>query len=400
MLSLDEAIRLAIRTRPSLRRAGYQVDAAAGHVVQAGLYPNPSFVFDGEGLGSAAGAGGETAYRVEQEIVLGGKLHKARKVAEADLLAAQADVVAEEFAVASRVTRAYVAAVAAEERLESRRALLELADEVLWAARAQVEVGVATEPDRLRAEVVREQAQAEFESAGRQRDAALRGLAAEIGLEGTLNVPLTSRLQDLPSLPGRETMLAAALEANGRIIKARLAVERARRAHALAEAEAMPSLVASFGPRVSDVEHETTIDVGLTLEVPLFDRKQGMIRAALADRMSSAEALREVQLQLLAAVTEAYAAYESARIAADAFGERLIPKAERTLELTRQAYERGKADYLRVLDAQQVVVASRLAYIDALVRLHEAAALLRELAQTDAPWRNAAADDSNGENKQ
>ncbi|MCA9307398.1 MAG: TolC family protein, partial [Phycisphaerales bacterium] len=63
------------------------------------------------------------------------------------------------------------------------------------------------------------------------------------------------------------------------------------------------------------------------------------------------------------------------------------PKAERTLDLTRQAYERGKADYLRLLDAQQVVVESRIAYVDALQRLQEAAALLRELTQHNAPWR-------------
>jgi outer membrane protein TolC len=66
-----------------------------------------------------------------------------------------------------------------------------------------------------------------------------------------------------------------------------------------------------------------------------------------------------------------------------------MPKAERTLELIETAYERGQADYLRLLDAQQVVVESRVSYVDALRRLHEAAALLRELAQSDAPWREA-----------
>ena len=61
--------------------------------------------------------------------------------------------------------------------------------------------------------------------------------------------------------------------------------------------------------------------------------------------------------------------------------------ADRSLDLTRQAYERGKADYLRLLDAQQVVVESRIAYVDAQQKLQEAAALLRELAQIDASWR-------------
>ncbi|MAY73191.1 MAG: hypothetical protein CMJ31_00420 [Phycisphaerae bacterium] len=395
-LSVDDAIRVAIGNAPSLRRAGYQVDVAAGRVTQAGLYPNPAFVFDAEGLGSDAGSGGETAYRIEQEIVLGGKLSKSRRVAESDRLAAQAGFVAEEFAVASRVTRAYFAALTARERLENRQQLIELSDRLLDAATAQVEAGAATEPDQLRAEVVREQAQIGLESARLDYDAARQQLASAMGLDEPITLPLSSESRNLPELPDQDALLTATLEANGRIAIARLAIERAQRAHSLAKAQSIPNIVASIGPRYSDPDDETTLDVGLGVEIPLFDRNQGNIRAALADRLSSAAALREVQLELIAEVSNAYAAYQSARAAVTRYDEQLLPKAERTLDLTRQAYQRGKADYLRLLDAQQVVIESRIAYVDALQRLHEAAALLRELAQTEAPWRDSSTDRSNG----
>ncbi len=399
-LSVNDAIRVAIGHAPSLRRAGYRVDIAAGRVTQAGLYPNPSIGFDGEGLGSGAGSGGETIYRVEQEIVLGDKLGKARRVAEADRLSAQAGFVAEEFAIASRVTRAYYAAVAARERLENRRRLLDLAERLLGAAAAQVEAGSATEPDQLRAEVVREQAEIEYESARLDYEASKRGLASVMGLDDPIDLPLSSPPRALPVLADQETILASALEANSRVALARLAIERAQKAHELARAEAIPNLIASVGPRYSDIENETTLDVGLGIEVPLFDRNQGNIRAALSERLSSAAALREVQLELIAEVSGAYAAYQAARIAVDRYDERLLPKAERTLELTRQAYERGKTDYLRLLDAQQVVVESRIAYVDALQRLHEAAALLRELAQSETPWRDSSTEEANGETQE
>lgn len=398
-LSVDDAIRVAIGNSPSLRRAGYAVDAAAGRVTQAGLYPNPSFVFDAEGLGSDAGSGGETIYRVEQAIVLGGKVDKAKGVAEADRSAAQAALVAEEFAVASRVTRAYFAAVAARERYENRRQLIDLSDRLLAAATAQVEAGAATEPDQLRAEVVREQAQIALESARLDHDATRRALGAAMGLATPVELPLSSGSDALPDLPDQEAILTAALVANSRIELATLAIERAQRAHALAKAEAVPNLVASVGPRYSDPDDEVTVDVGVGIEIPLFDRNQGNIRAALAERLSSAAALREAQLELIAEVSDAYAAYEAARIAVARYSERLIPKAERTLDLTRQAYERGKSDYLRLLDAQQVVIESRIAYVDALQRLHEAAALLRELAQTDAPWREPSSRAATGGNE-
>ncbi|HHN78410.1 MAG TPA: TolC family protein [Phycisphaerales bacterium] len=396
-LSVDDAIRVAINNAPSLRRAGYRVDLAAGRVTQAGLYPNPTIAFDGEGLGGAAGSGGETVYRVEQEILLGGKLDKARRVAEADRLSAQAGFVAEEFAIASRVTRAYYAAVAARERLKNRRELLDLADRLLEAATAQVDAGAATEPDRLRAEIVQEQARIDHESARLAYEASRRALSAAMGLDEPIDLPLSSRAQRLPVLADQGTILEAALEDNTRITLAQLAIDRAQKAHVLARAEAVPDLVVSAGPRYSDIENETTLDVGVGIEVPLFDRNQGNIRAALAERLSSAAALREVQLELISEVSRAYADYESALNAVDRYNERLLPKAERTLEMTRQAYERGKTDYLRLLDAQQVMVEARIAYVDALQRLHEAAALLRELAQDETPWRGSSAETENGE---
>ena len=398
VLSVDDAVRVAIHNTPTLRRAGYRVDIAAGRVTQAGLYPNPSFVFGAEGLGSEGGAGGETTYKIEQEIVLGGKISRARAVAESDQRTAEAAFVAEEFAVASRVSRAYFSAVAARERLTSRRALVELADQLLSAATSQVEAGAATEPDRLRAEVVREQAGIELDAAILGAEASLRSLASAMGIDGSVGLPLTTAPDDLPEFPSRDELAQAVLEANSRVSIARLNIERARRAHELARAEGVPNLLASVGPRYSDIDDETTVDLGLGVEVPLFDRNQGGIRAAIAERLSAAANLRVVQLELLDEVSDAWSAYEAARLATTRYRDQLLPKADKTLDLTRQAYERGKTDYLRLLDAQQVVVESRIASIDATERLHEAAAILLELAQNEAPWRDAPdADASQGD---
>ncbi len=388
VLSVEDAIRMAIEHSPRLRSAGYRIDAASGRVLQAGLYPNPSLSFGGEALGSDAGSGGETTYVVEQEIVLGGKLEKARNVAESDRLAARAEFVAEEYGVASSVTQAYFAGVSAQERLIKREELAALASQLLEAASSRVEAGSATQPDRLRAEVVYEQAQIELDAARLEFDAARRALASAIGIEGEIELPLVSAVDDLPDLPDLEALQAATLEANSRMSLARIAVERARRSHQLAKSQAVPNLVASVGPRYSDIDNESTLDIGLALEIPLFDRNQGEIQAALAERLSASSQLRSVQLELLAEVSEAWAIYQSAYSAAGRYREQLLPKAERTLDLTRQAYQSGKADYLRLLDAQQVVVESRIAYVNTLQQLHTAAALLNELSQTNAPWRS------------
>lgn len=390
-LSVDDAVRIGIANSPRLVAAGHRVDVAAGKVTQAGLYPNPIFALEAESLGADAGAGGETSYVLEQEIVLGDRLGRAARVAEADEYAARAAFIAEEFALASRISNAYVAAVAAAERVRSRAGLVALAERLLDAANAQVQAGAATEPDRLRAEVAREQAAIAFDEARLDADAARKALASAMGLDGLPDLPLSTPPDAAPDLPDEAALLDAALARNARMVGARIAVERARRAYDLARAEAAPALFASAGPRYSDPDNETTLDVGVGIELRAFDRNQGNIRAAAAERMVRAAELRDAELGVRADVADAWAAYSAARLATDRYRAELIPKAERTLDLTRQAYERGKADYLRLLDAQQVVIQSRVASLNALERLHAAAARLRELAQTDAPWRAAPA---------
>ena len=388
VLHVDDAIRLAIDHSPRLRSAGYHVDAASGRVLQAGLYPNPSINFEAEALGSDEGSAGETAYVFEQEIVLGNKLNRARDVADSDRLAAREEFVAEEFAVAARVSRAYFAGVAAHQRLVNREELASLASQLFEAASAKVEAGSATVPDQLRAQVVYEQAQMELDTARYQEAAARQVLASTIGLDSPIELTLASPLDDLPILPSRDEILEATLQANSRVSIARVAIDRARHAHKLAKAQGVPDLIASIGPRYSDIDGETTVDVGLGIEIPLFDRNQGEVQAALAERLSASAQLKSVQLELLGEISQAWTIYESAFSAAIRYQDRLLPMAEKTLGLTQQAYKSGKADYLRLLDAQQVVIESRIAYINTLEQLHTSAALLNQLSHTNTPWRN------------
>lgn len=392
-LSVGDAIGLAIEHNPQLRAAGYRVDAASGRVLQAGLYPNPSLSFSGESIGAEAGSGGETAYAIEQEIVLGGKLRRARDVADSDRLSAQESFVAQEFMLATQVSEAYFGVVSAQQRLVDRQELAGLSAQLLDAVRARVDAGSATEPDLLRAEVVYEQSQIELESARNQDKAARQALSSVIGVEERIDLLLSTSVDEFATLPTYEEIVASTLAANSRMSLARISLERARQSHKLAQAGSSPTLVASVGPRYSDIDGETTLDVGLNLEITLFDRNQGEIQATLFERLSAAAELRNVQLELLAEIAQAWSVYQSSLTAVERYQSQLLPKAERTLDLTRQAYQSGKADYLRLLDAQQVMVESRLSYVEAAQRLHSAAALLTQLSQTHAYWRDSRNED-------
>lgn len=385
-LTIESAVRLGLLNHPELRRAGFDVQAAAGRETQAGLLPNPSIGLEFEALGSDAGKGGETTLLVEQEFVTAGKRRKARAVAETDRLAEQAAFRAAAYEVATRIRVAFIATQAAERRLGEFESLLAVAEDLLAAANARVDAGAATEPDRLRAQVVREQARLDAAAARNDLGAARRALAAAMGVEGAIDVPISGDLTALPSMPSEGETIALSLERNAEVEQARIAVERAIRAHALAKAESTPNLFAAVGPRYSDPENETTLDVGLGVEIPLFDRNQGEIAARIAERVGAGAALGAARLRVLTAIADAWATYLTSRESVDAYAASLLPTAERTLELTREGYRAGKTDYLRLLDAQQTVVRARIAYVDALESLHEATATLEGLMQRAPLW--------------
>ena len=204
-----------------------------------------------------------------------------------------------------------------------------------------------------------------------------------MGLDSPITVPIEGDLEAVAVLPERDEVLERVLLRNDHLEVARLGIERARHAHELAKAQAWPNLTAFAGPRCSDIDGESTMDVGVEMAIPLFDRNQGAIAEALAERLKAGTILGQTQLQLIQATSESWSVYDTARAAVTKYREVLLPMSRRTLDLTEQGYRSGKFDYLRLLDAQQLFVQTNIVYVDNLLRLQQAAALLEALMQAE-----------------
>src|SRR5207244_484864 len=50
-LSLSDLLRLSLEQNPALAQAEFEINAAQGRALQAGLYPNPTLNFTGEEIG-------------------------------------------------------------------------------------------------------------------------------------------------------------------------------------------------------------------------------------------------------------------------------------------------------------------------------------------------------------
>ena len=80
LFTLEEAQRLATESNPTLRQAEAEIRAAKARQQQSALYPNPSIGYIGDEIRGGSINGGKQGFFVQQTIVTGGKLSKARDV--------------------------------------------------------------------------------------------------------------------------------------------------------------------------------------------------------------------------------------------------------------------------------------------------------------------------------
>ena len=127
LFTLDDAERLAAASNPTLRQAEAEIRAAKARTQQAGLYPNPTIGYTGDEIRGGSINGGKQGFFVEQSIVTAGKLSKSRSVFEQETRIAEIEAEEQKTRVETSVKTAFYRVLAAQELLESRRDLSQIA---------------------------------------------------------------------------------------------------------------------------------------------------------------------------------------------------------------------------------------------------------------------------------
>ena len=69
--------------------------------------------------------------------------------------------------------------------------------------------------------------------------------------------------------------------------------------------------------------------------------------------------------------------YADARQQARRYAERILPRAQQSLDVVRAAYRDGQADYLTVIASQKTYIQANLAYLDAIRNLRESQVVIK-----------------------
>jgi outer membrane protein, heavy metal efflux system len=291
---------------------------------------------------------------------------------------------AETLSVARRAVRiAWFGLAAAEERATSAAERAARAERNSAAVEAMFQAGRVARIDRVRAKADLALARAErgsFDEA-RATAAASLGLLIGLGADGRLTTAGPTRPETEPEITAYLEQ-ARQLAPDVRVQEAQAAAAAARLK--LARRGRWPTVALNAGADWSDpTQPGTNKWAGLGVGIPLGAGAAADVAMAESDREA---ALLERERRTAAdAAQTAWRSAHSARLRYEVIDADALPAAREAAELTRIAYQEGRADLFRVLDAERVLADALAARADALQAWGLAFADLRQLGGEETP---------------
>ena len=397
-LGLDTAIARALEREPSLRAVRSDIEAARGLQQQADLHPNPTLTF--ERRDEPGGTDNLTSIGIEWPLDLsrrGGRVQTAERSRQAT-----------QFAVADRerlliadVRMQYGTAAAAVRDVVVADDLVAAAQRQWDVVRARVDAGGTPplERDLLEVELRRFEA-GRLLAAGRA-DVAVVQLKQLLGmspnepvlLRETLEVLVAGSVDSVSASPTAIATRPDVREAEARVTVADARIDQADREGRLdislfgtymrMDAGFPQQGVGAAGALERVRGQFNYVAAGATVMLPLFNRNQGQVAAAQAER-SGAEARREAaELAARAEVAAAQARDARARSAASLYTGGVRTLARQNLNVVQQTFDLGRATVFDVLAEQRRYLEIEQAYTTALREAWEArVALKRALGDT------------------
>lgn len=375
-VTLDQAVELAAARRPVTRAAEDRVLAAEAGSRQARAWRNPEAVMEIEGFG------GDRPGLDEAEVTLGlaggldlfGRAAAGGRVADATAQMRRAERLTIHRQLSERVRRAFHDVLAAREQLRIADMALDVARDTERAVRSEVAAGKTASLRGIQAETTLETARIRHETARLRLNLARGGLSRLVEGAGAHPRPVAAVGELRSTLPRLDagTLAEEVISRHPGIARELWMAEiQNRRAHAIGRMR-LPELGVSIGYRRNRAEDRSDWVGGLSVELPLFDRKEGAVREAQRLRSAAREEAREATLILTSELERALEASRAAASLLKHYDGEVLPRAARALRLARLGYTEGKFGYLDLTDAEDALVRSQGERTDALIDLDRA----------------------------
>ena len=387
-LSADDAVVYALSHNGELAAFRSEVEAARHLVQQASLRPNPQLEI--ERKEQINGSDNDTMVGAMLPLELGGRRSARVLVAQRELELRETLLADRERLLAAEVRAKFGEALGELLKLGFTEDLLLTTDEGYRLVAARVTEGrtapleqnmVLVEVNRIRS--MRESNQGKVEVALLELRN-LMGMRPEEPLR--LRGDLDHLIEPVPSVAVAKEV-AFRERPDLRAARAMEALTEARIAQARSESRLDASLTGKYelmnfgfpqqgfnsnGQPVPIQGRFHSLAVGITLDLPVQNRNQGAIAAAVAQKAAATQRREFAELTVQREVASALARYQSAARAAEIYRVGVQGQANANLDVVRQTYELGSKTLLDVIAEQRRFIETQTGYIEALVNTYQA----------------------------
>ena len=367
VVSLNEYLQLVARNSAQLKADRTRITAAQADTRTAGTWPNPTVGVSKQPQ--------EKDLSISQPLPIFGQLSQRVKTARQaeDVAAAQVDSSVQE--IMNEAAGAFNEVLVAQRRVElwqAARADLAGAAKIV---NGQIEAGARSKYDGAR--IALQVAQMEVQI--RKANAALKDATAKMA--GLASLPRWE-----PTAMGSLKPLSASAYANADTlweqartrlpsIKAAAAdLEQSRQQIALQQREAIPTPSLSY-TRVNHRQDGRYGIVGVSVDIPLFDRKQGAIDKARADEMQAHYKQEAAEVNAQADLLRSLQQLQLANESLQTFEHDALAQLDELQRMARDSYVLGKSNVLELIDVLDSLRERRMDHLD----------LVKDML--DAEWR-------------
>jgi cobalt-zinc-cadmium efflux system outer membrane protein len=373
LFTLADAQRIAAESNPTMRQAAAEIRAAQARTKQAALYPNPTIGYTGDEIRGGSVGGGKQGFFLEQKIVTGGKLARARDVSSREVRLAEIEAEEQKMRVESAVKIAYYRTLAAQEILDLRRDLAGIGKDYATTLRQLLNSGQADETEVLDAELDTQR----LGLYARMQENSLReAWSCLAAILGRGDLPLATVAGDLerdwPDLEEQQTADNIATQSPAVRI-ADTASARAVAEIARAKRQYIPDLQLRGGmeynnDQLGSVQRAKGWEgiAEVAVQLPLFNRNQGNVSAAAAYLDRAKLEQQRVALALRERAATAIEQYRNAKLTASVYRDELLPLAKKSYTLMVQKYGSMLASYPRVIHSQRKLFELETEYVQVL----------------------------------
>ena len=338
---------------PVLEPARKKIQVKNGLLEQAALIPNPDFAWKTKNVPGDFQLGERTdEFYLSQRFELGGKRHYRVKVREKEIEEAIEGFYHKRAGLKNEVTKLFNTIYYLQKCLKKEKEVLSLVNKRKGLAKARLALGKISGKDFIDYEVSYRRKGMRVEMLAGEIEEKLRLFEGKVGLKPGTIKGVKGKLIHVKNIPKGLDLAQELLAKNPEIHLLRRNVEIARQKVEKQKHEYIPDITLKAMIATDRNINEDTYGLEMSVPLPIFNRNQGEITAAMAVLEQAQRQLHAKRSSLLGSLSRQTASYKDGIKNLETYHKEILPLTEETRRFFNIAYEAGRISMLENIGAE------------------------------------------------